>query len=124
MIRDTLMVWIRTAVAVGAFVASCAGLGYLAARLVRRREWSRKVTALLCIAIAFIWPVVLVGSAMYGMAHYHCPDPNVTCDGPAMFLVSAIFAGAPILFVLSLPLAVGGAFVAGRRNVKIRGETL
>jgi ABC-type spermidine/putrescine transport system permease subunit II len=121
--RDGVMVWLRITVTLGVFLVTCAGSGFLAGRWVRRRKWSPKVTAMLCVSIAFIWPAIAIGAAVYGMYHYERRGPNDPGDAPGMLLASVVFVGAPVLFALGLPLAVGGAFVASRRKPEIEGET-
>ena len=110
------MVWIRFTVAIAVFVTSCAGLGYLAGLWARRREWPRKASVLMSVAIAFIWPAIVVGAALYGASQYQPRDASDPGDAPAYVLMGAIFVGAPILFVLSLPLALVGASMARRRE--------
>jgi len=111
-----MMPWIRFIVAIGIFVLSCGGLGYLAGIWLRRSGWPSKILPLVCVAIAFIWPTALLGFAFYGMTHYQRRDASDPGDAPAMLMASSIFVGAPVLFLLSLPLAIGGASLARRRR--------
>ena len=110
------MAWIRLAALLGAFVVSCAGLGYLAGAWVRRRRRPRGANVALCIAIAFIWPALLLGGVYHGASNYQRRDKNDPGDAPAMVIAGAIFVGAPILFALGLSLALGGASMARRRK--------
>jgi hypothetical protein len=54
MVRDTITAWVGWSVAIIVFVASSAGLGYLAGVLAQRRAWSRLAGILMSAVIAFI----------------------------------------------------------------------
>jgi hypothetical protein len=114
--RGTLLALMRLAVLIGVFVVSCGGLGYLAGRLVRRRRGRGFLIGALCAAIGLIWPAIIVSWAYYEALHYQRRGPSDPGDAPAMLIASALFAGAPILFLLSLPLAIGGAVIGQRRK--------
>lgn len=113
---DTMKALIRLIALIGVFVVSCGGLGYLAGMCLRRSGWPSRVLPLVCVAIAFIWPAALLSFTYYGMTHYQRRDASDPGDAPAMVMAGAIFVGAPILFLLSLPLAIGGASLARRRR--------
>jgi hypothetical protein len=110
------MAWIRFAALLGAFVVSCGGLGYLAGACSRRRSWPHGADIALCTAIAFIWPALLLGGVYHDASNYQRRDENDPGDAPGMVMAGAIFVGAPILFVLGLPLALGGASMARRKK--------
>src|SRR5215213_673810 len=101
-----IMMWGRLATAIIVFVVSCIGLGYLAEFWVRRCGWPRWVSGLMTFAIAFLWPVIVVCYTIYDARRYL--DLHPRDDAPGMVVASVIFVGAPLLFVLSLPLAFVG----------------
>ena len=117
--RGTLLALRRLAVLIGVFVVSCGGLGYLAGRLVRGRRGRGFLISALCAAIGLIWPAIIVGWAYYEAFHYQRRGPSDPGDAPGMLIASALFAGAPILFLLSLPLAVGGAVIGQRKKTLV-----
>jgi hypothetical protein len=111
---NTTMMWVRLATAIIVFVASCIGLGYLAEFWVRRRKWPGLVSVLMSFAIAFVWPVMAVGYTVYDARRYLSMHPHD--DAPGMVVASVIFVGAPLLFILSLPLALIGILIVRRRD--------
>ncbi len=117
--RDTLLALIRLAALIGVFVASCGGLGYLAGRWARRHRWPAFAIGALCVAISLIWPAIIISGAYYGAYHYQRRGPSDPGDAPAMLIASVLFAGAPFLFLVSLPLAIGGAVIGKRRTTPI-----
>lgn len=113
---DTLTGLINVAILIAVFVVSCGGLGYLAGRWVGRRRGRGFVIGALCAAIGLIWPAIVISWAYYEALHYQRRGPSDPGDAPGMLIASALFAGAPILFLLSLPLAVGGAVIGQRKK--------
>jgi hypothetical protein len=114
---NTFMMWVRLAIAIIfliVFVASCIGLGYLVEFLVRHRGWPRWISGLMSFAIAFLWPSIVVCYTIYDARRYSSLHPHD--DAPGMVVASVIFVGAPLLFVLSFPLALVGVFIARRQN--------
>ena len=116
MSRDTLTGLVNLTILIGVFVVSCGGLGYLAGRWVRRHRWPPFAIGALCAGISLIWPAIIISWAYYGAYHYQRRGPSDPGDAPGMLIASALFAGAPILFLLSLPLAIGGAVIGQRRK--------
>jgi hypothetical protein len=102
-------------IAIVVFVTTCAGLGYLAGTLARRRAWPRAVWILMSAAIASIWPALLMGFALQGASAYQRVRESDPGDAPAYVLMGSIFGGG-ILFVLGLPLALVCAYLAYRRG--------
>lgn len=108
------MMWIRLVAAIIIFVTSCVSLGYLAGLWARRHNWPGWVRGLLSVAIAFLWPVIVVGYVIYDARRYSAQHPYD--DAPGMVVMSVIGTGAPLLFVFSLALALVGVSLASRRN--------
>ena len=117
--RDTLLALIRLAVLIGVFVVSCGGLGYLAGRWVRRHRWPLSAIGALCAAISFIWPAIIIGWAYNEASHYQRRGPSDPGDAPAMLIASVLFAGAPFLFLVSLPIAITGAVIGKRGTTPV-----
>ena len=109
---DTIMMWVRLATAIIVFVASCLGLGYLAGCWVRRRKWPGWVAGLMSFTVAFLWPVIVVVYIIIDARRYSALHPHD--DAPGMVVASVIFVGAPLLFMLSLPLALIGVWISRR----------
>lgn len=104
------------AIAVIVFVTSCAGLGYLAGLLVRRRKWPGWMSGFMSVAIALLWPAFVIGEAIYGAGHYQRQSPSDPGDAPAYVLMGVFLFLAPLLFVIGLPLALIGSYIARRRH--------
>ncbi len=107
------MQWIRLAAAIIVFVTSCIGLGYLARSLVLRRKWPGWAGGLMSVAVALTWPAFVAGYTIYDARRCSAAHPHD--DAPAMVVVSVITIGVPLLFLLSLPLAAVGSFLARRK---------
>lgn len=107
------MAWIRLAVAITVFVTSCVGLGYLAGSWIRRRKWPRWVGGLMSLAIACLWPAIIVGSVLYTGRRYAAEHPGEVNDAPAMVLAGVISI-SPVIFLAGLSLALVGLHVARR----------
>src|SRR6266705_1707036 len=112
---ETILAWIRLVAVIVIFVGSCTGLGYLSGRWVRRHEWPGWLTLPISVLIALIWPAILFGIAASGARHYQPRSPSDPADAPAMVLFSVIFFGAPALFGLSIPFALIGEWLSGRK---------
>jgi hypothetical protein len=111
---DTIIIWIRLAAAIIVFVSSCLGLGYLAGLWVQRRGWPGWVSGLMSLALAILWPALIVGYVIYDARRYHALHPHD--DAPGMVVMSVISVGAPLLFLFSLPLIFVGASMARRKG--------
>ena len=110
------MAWARLAVAIVIFVASCVGLGYFAEYCVRRRKWPGWVLGLMVLAVAVLWPIVVVLYIFHDARNYLSQHPHD--DAPGMVVVSMISLGAPFLFVASLPPTIVGVVIGRRKNSK------
>ena len=96
------------------FLASCWGMGYFV---------GRKLRSLLAIGLAsggaaIVWPVLLIALVVHDGRQYqpHGPSDPVE-DAPALLLMSALFVGVPILFVISLLLVSVGIVVARKKRL-------
>lgn len=110
------MGWIRLATAIIVFLTSCVSLGYLAELWVLRHGWPRWVSGILSAAVAFAWPVFVVGYVIYDARHYHSAHPHD--DAPGMLVVSVITVGAPLLALLGVLPARLGSLLARRRYLQ------
>ena len=110
------MPWVRLAISISVFVTTCGGLGYFADFLIRRWKWRVWILPLAVLAIAFIWPILLVTYTIYDARRYQAAHPRD--DAPGMVVYSMMVAGAPILFVASIPPTVVGAFISRLRGSK------
>lgn len=102
--------WIPWTTAIIVFVISCVGLAYMAGFWLRRRKCSGWLNVLLSFAIALLWPVIMVVYIIYDARRYSALHPDD--DAPAMVVVSVIFVGAPLLFVIGLLLALTSSYMA------------
>ena len=107
------MAIIRLALAVALFIGTCTGLGYLAERWSQRHKWPWYASYLLSTVIALIWPAFMLWVTWYGARHYQRLDASDPGDAPVYVFMGAIFV-APVVFVISLVLAVGGIMLAQR----------
>jgi hypothetical protein len=101
------MIWIRLAIAIIVYFASCIGLGYFAGLWVRRQKWSGWVRVVFATIIACIWPIIILGNSIYEARHYRRQYPNDVADAPGMVFVSMLYM-VPLVFLLSLLLAFVG----------------
>ena len=108
------MAWLRLATAIVVFVTTCVGLGYLADTLIHRRNWPDWLLALAVLAIAFVWPILIVAYTVYDARWYLSQHPHD--DAPGMVVVSMISVGAPFLFVASIPPTVVGVVLSRRKT--------
>ena len=104
-------------IAIIVFVTSCFGLGYLVGILVHRRRWSGWMSGLMSVAVALLWPALVIGVAVYGGRHYQRQSPSDPADAPAYVLMGVFLFAAPLLFVFSLVLALVGSHIAGRKHL-------
>jgi hypothetical protein len=109
----TIMMWACLMAAIMVFAASCIGLGYIAGSRACKHKWAAWVGRLMHFAVACFWPVAVVGYTIYDARRYLAQHPRD--DAPGMVVLSMISVGAPLLFILSLPLAHSGMSLAGRR---------
>lgn len=98
--------WVRLLVTLIVFVASCTSLGYFAGVWSRRYAQSRKACVLVSVAIACIWPVILIADCWYVATTCLPNNLDKVCDAPIYALIGAIFLGGPILFIISLALVL------------------
>ena len=110
------MAWVRLAVAIIIFVTSCVGLGYFAEYCVRLRKWPGWVLGLMVLAVAVLWPVVVVLYTIHDARNYLSQHPHD--DAPGMVVVSMISVGAPFLFVATLPPTIMGVVIGRHKNSK------
>ncbi len=115
MAADTNTTWSDLWVPIIVIATSSIGWGYVAGVLARRRSWSREACFLTSAAIAFLWPIIIIGVAWYGAFTYQRHDPYDPGDAPIYVLIGSVLVGG-VLFLLSLPLALGGAYVARNRG--------
>jgi hypothetical protein len=113
---ERLMAWIRLSATIIIFATICAGWGYFAEYWVRRRKWPGWILGLMVLAVAVLWPVVVVCWTIYDASNYLSQHPHD--DGPGMVVVSMITVGAPFLFVASFPPTVAGVLIGRHRNSK------
>lgn len=111
-----LRLWLRLMMTMTILVTSCVGLGYLAGALERRRGWAPQLSVLLSVAIALIWPAIILGATLHGASHYQRRGPSDPGDAPVYVLMGAILFGAPVTFLVSLLLALGGTVLGRRRR--------
>ena len=110
------MAWFRLATAIIVFVGSCVVLGYCAEYCVQRCKWRGWVLGLMVLAIAILWPVVVVLYTLHDARNYHLQHPHD--DAPGMVVASVIYVGAPFLFVASLPPTIAGVVMGRRKQSK------
>ena len=110
------MMWIRLAIAIMIYIASSVGLGYLAGFWVRQHKRPGWVSGLLSAIIALLWPAILVGYTIFDARRHLSQHPSD--DAPGMVVVSVIHVLAPMLFVLTLFLALAGVGIADVRYSK------
>jgi hypothetical protein len=94
-----------------AFVGSCVGFGFAAGYVARRRAWPAWTIGLGATAVALLWPVALFVTFLLTTGPCQPRTPSDPCDGPAMLLISIVMV-TPFLFLVSLVLALAGAFFA------------
>jgi RsiW-degrading membrane proteinase PrsW (M82 family) len=99
------------------FLTSCVGLGYLVAFWARRYKWPWWASGLLFLVISVLWPTIVISYMIFDAHRYLSQNPHD--DAPGMVVASTISIGAPLLFFLSLLLAIIGAFVAGRSDSQL-----
>ena len=116
---EDVILWIRLTVAVVTFVTTCLGVGWLAGYIVRRNGWPGWLLALLVIASAFLWPVVVVLYTLHDARRYLLEHPHD--DAPGMVVVSVVYVGAPFLFFAGLLPIFAGVALA-RRKKSLRGD--
>jgi len=109
--------WVRLLVALIVFVVSCTGLGYLAGVWSRQRAWSREICVLMSIAIALIWPAILIADSWHIATTCLPRNLDQVCDVPIYALIGAISFGAPVLFIISLTLVLPIALRARQRKL-------
>jgi len=109
----TIMMWVRLVGAIMVFATSCSGLGYLAGSRACKHKWAAWAGCLAHFAIACFWPVIVVGYTIYDARRYLAQHPRD--DAPGMVVFSVLSVGAPLLFILSIPLAHIGMSLAQRR---------
>lgn len=68
-------------------------------------------------AIALIWPAILIADSWYIATTCLPRNPDQVCDAPIYALIGAIFFGAPILFIISLVLVLPIALRARQREL-------
>jgi uncharacterized membrane protein len=110
------MAWVRLATAIMIFVTSCVGLGYLAEYCVRPRKWPGWVLGLMVLAVAVLWPVVVVLYTIHDAHTYLSQHPHD--DAPGMVVASMISVGVPFLFVASLPPTIMGVVIGRHKGSK------
>src|SRR5438105_1674580 len=74
------------------------------------------LAGLMSVAIALLWPAIVIGDAIYGARHYQRQSPSDPGDAPAYVLIGVFLFLAPLLFLFSLSLALIGAHIARRRH--------
>lgn len=84
-----MMVWIRVVASIIVFFTSCVGLGDLAGFRVRRRKRSGWVSGLMSVAIALLWPAIVVSDAMYEVRHYKLPTQRASNN--LVYVAAAVF---------------------------------
>ena len=92
------------------FISSCVGLGCLAGFLARRRSWRGWTIGVGALVVALVWPVVMLVAFLLTTGPCVPQSSSDPCDGPAMVLMSIIMM-APIVFIVSFLLALGGALI-------------
>ena len=110
------MVWFRLGTVLIAFVGSCIGLAYLSELWARRTKWPRWTSTVMSVAIALIWPVVVIIDTGHDMNQYRLQHPNEVDDASG-FIILALYFWVPVLFFLSLVLARVGVFIVRRKRI-------
>jgi hypothetical protein len=108
------MVWFGFSIFILLFITSSVGLSYAANSWIRRQKRSNRAGCLMSLAIALLWPAIVVGYIFYDASRYQAQNPYD--DAPAMVVISFINIGAPLLFCISLALAFLGMALAHSRN--------
>ena len=108
------MAWFRLAISIIVFAMSCALLGYFAEFCVHRRKWPGRVLGLMVLAIALLWPIVVVLYTIHDARNYLAQHPRD--DAPGMVVISVVYVGAPFLFFASLPPTIAGSVIARLKN--------
>ena len=109
-----LMAWFRLATAIIVFLGSCVVLGYFAEYYAHRCKWHAWILGLTILAIAVLWPIVVVLYTIHDARNYHIQHPHD--DAPGMVVASVIYVGAPFLFIASLPPTIAGVVIASRKK--------
>jgi len=113
------MMWGRLTVAIIVilvFLTSCVGLGYLVAFWARRHKWPWWASGIWFLIVSVLWPIIVVSYTIFDARRDLSQNPHD--DAPGMVVASTISIGAPLLFFLSLLLAIIGAFIASRSDSK------
>jgi hypothetical protein len=109
------MVWLRLGATLIVFVVSCLGLAYLSELWARRKKWPPWTGILMSVAIALIWPAVVIIDTGHETKQHRTQYPNEVDDASGFIILGAYFFWVPVLFFLSLVLARVGVFFV-RRN--------
>ena len=109
------MVWFRLGTVLIVFAGSCIGLAYLLELWARRTKWPRWTSILMSVAIALIWPVIVIVDTGHDMKQHRLQNPNEV-DDTSGFMILALYFWVPFLFFLSLVLARVGVFIVRRKR--------
>jgi len=93
-----------------AFIGSCAGFGFVAGVVARRRTWRGWTIGVGALGVALVWPVLILVAFLLTTSPCEPQSASDPCDGPAMLLMSIIMI-TPVVFIVSFVLALGGALV-------------
>ena len=81
------------------FVGSCVGLACLSELWTRRTGWPRWTSTVMSIAIALIWPVIVIIDTGHDLKQHRLQYPNEVDDASGFIILALYFFWVPVLLL-------------------------